>query len=229
MRRVKNFFVTEWDKLKEMTFTQKRQYIWEYYKIQIIAFAFIAVVFIVASRGSEQSYIYIAWMADNAPPTVLLQMEQGLGVIVADGYRERVHVSDYALSGNMQRDTMLQQRFTAMMHSRGVDMFVVTYQGVYEIAGSSLMYALDDVMASVLEISPLAYEQIFSRVLSVYIDEGLETGDVARLVAISLEGAPLFESLQLDMSGRYMAVSANTMHLPRVVDALVAIFDMEAF
>jgi len=224
---MKNFFKNEWTKLREMTFAEKRQYIWEYYKIQIIAAVFVA--FFIGSlintwiiNPPKNDYLYIAWLGPDISHALLGELGDSLSVIVSNPDRERVFASSYAVTNNPQMDSGLQQRFAAMLHTGGIDIFMTTSVGVKELAENGFSRNMDNVMEYVATISPALYQQVANQLITITFEHDGHTQ--TDIMAVSLAGTPLFEYLNIDANDLAIVAVANTRNFDRIAKALEAIF-----
>ena len=225
--KIKAFFKTERAKFREMTFTEKRQYIWEYYKLEIFA----AVIFLVLIgyminilfvNPPKRDYLYIAWVGHQVYQGNLNEIGENLSVIVSNPYREQVTVMSYAFADNPQMDSALQQRFFAMLQTGSIDLFLTTQQGVQELAEGELSRPIHEVMTYVSAINPTLYHQVSNQLLTITfeIDEYTYTD----VMAVPLANTPFFEYLGIMSEDLYIAVVINTQNFDRIAKALEAIF-----
>jgi len=219
---IRDFFKTEFGKLREMNFTEKRQYIWEYYKLHI--FGFVVLVFAIGSllnawvfNPPKQEYIYIGWMSPTSNPINPEILGESLSIIVENPYRQRVGVSSYALTGNHQVDMALQTRFFATMQTSGFDAFLMNREALEEMAPEGFIRPLHEV------ISYLSIDISERIVTGIYfsMSDGAEKVDA---IAISLYNAPLFNQLGIASDNLYFAIVSNTQNFYRIAKALEVIF-----
>ena len=215
MNGIRGEIKAERAKMKDMDFTQKRQYIWEYYKIQIIiALAVLAlgIMFVRDMRNSTTEFLYIAWLQQYTTSDTLREISQALEVIVDYPGREVVPVMSYATTGNPQMDMGLQQRFTAMLHLGGIDLFVVPYRGLAELV--EVNFATTPYQVISLVDSPGIQAEINQRLTPA---EGINIG-------IALADSALFNYLEIDATGLYLSVVNNTTNFEAIARALTVIF-----
>lgn len=221
---IKNFFKTEIAKLKEMTFTEKRQYIWEYYKFQIVATIFIVVLSStwIWSQNSPE-YLYMAWFSTGSHDENMRRIGQELSVIVPDPDRDRVTVSSYAYTGNPQVDSSRASRFFALLHTNQVDAMFAPRQGIEELAQAEFSRPIYGLMAEVRNISPELYAKVSENIYNftfVTDDYMSFTNDMA----ISMANTPLFEYMGIDSSDLYMSVAVSAPNMERLARAIEVIF-----
>jgi len=224
---MKSFFRTEWGKLRVMTFAEKRQYIWEYYKIHMLVGGFLILVF-----GSLfytwfinpplRDYLYIAWVGDEAHSQTLADIGEALTTIVENPARERVYVASYALTGNPGMDNMLQQRFIAMLQTSSLDLYLTNLDGVQELAETGFSRPVGDIMHSVARLDPGLHRLVSESLVTITFE--LDGNEYTDGMGIYLADTPLFEHLEIDANGLYLAVVSNTLNFHRIAKALEAIF-----
>ena len=205
---IKNFFVTEWAKLREMNFTQKRQYIWEYYRLQMFIFVFVAALvvygintLVINPRKSE--YLYVAWLGDVVAREQLLELGEGLSEIVSDPDREAVFVVSYAATGNHQVDRHTHTRFMANLQLGTIDIFLTSRMGIEELEYVNFLRPITGVLA----YTSVAHERV------VYGAEGYA-------IAISLAGSRLLYDVGIDADNLYLAVVTTSGRERAVAQAL---------
>jgi len=124
----------EFAKLRAMNFTDKRQYIWEYYKIHLLATvivlfgigAFINTFFL---NPAPRDYIYVAWVGLPVPADQLDALSELLTpLLVEDPTREVVTITFYPPSSAMQ------QRFSALVQIGMVDVIVGEAAGIQQLS-----------------------------------------------------------------------------------------------
>jgi len=225
--KLKNFIKSERAKIREMSFVEKRWYIWEYYKLQIAAIVFVIILIVtfinhLFINPPKRDYLYIAWVGHQVYQGSLNEIGEHLGVIVSDPYRERVLVTSYAFTDNPQMDSALQQRFFAMIQTGSIDLFLTPQLGVQELAEGELSRPMHEVMTYVADISSTLYQQVSSQLLTVTFEiEGYTYTDV---MGVSLTNTPFFEYLGLGSNDLYLMVVVNTQNFDRIAKALEAIF-----
>jgi hypothetical protein len=185
----------EWEKLRAMNFAEKRQYIWEYYKIQLILLAVgLFVLFQIIGlfiNPPPRDYLYIVWIGVPAAHEQLGDLERELLPLAANPDRYRVTVSNYTATDDAFMNNALQQRFMAMAQVGGIDAIISTREGMEEMARIGWIRTHDDGSAQ----------------------------------KISLEGSPIFAQVQIDSSDAYISIMANMAdndRLERLINLLTA-------
>ena len=219
---MKNFFKTEWSKLRQMTFGEKRQYIWEYYKLQIFIFIFVAFVVgnlinVIFISPRKFEYLYIAWLGIPADEAALEGISQELGVIVENPARQVVAITDYTETGNFSVDRHLRTRFRAMLQTGALDLFFTTDVGITELAEEGFIQSTERLMQNIYTHNPELYTLLSERLLYVQFERGDELR--SNYMAISLHGFwPEFGTI-------YAAVVGNTTRFNEIRRALEVIID----
>ena len=223
------FFKTEWAKLRGMSFRDKRQYIWEYYKLQIFIFAFAA--FIVGSlinvwfiNPPKREYLYVAWLSPQ--PILSTQIDRighALDVIVSDPGRYQVVVSSYSATDIPEIDMALRSRFAALLSTGSIDIFLTNREGMLGLAENSFIRPISPVMEEIQ--NPEFYTYLNSRILTITFAPE-DSDQVTQPMAISLAGSPLFRYLEIDTTDLYLAMVINSGKFYEISKALEAIFGL---
>ena len=232
---IRNFFKTEWSKMRQMTFTEKRQYIWEYYKVQIFTFIFVA--FLLGSlinvwfiNPPKREYLYLAWLSNNLiTSTQLNHLGENLNIIVPESYHEEIRITSYTfISDNPDHNIALQTRFFALLQTGAIDILFTEKEALGPVAASGLTRPVHDVMAEVSALNPELYQLVTERLVTVtfVLDDEAQT-EITDVMGISLDGAPLFEYLRIPTDDLYIAVVINTNKFDRIAAALEIIFKFE--
>jgi len=199
---IKTSFAAEKAKLKEMNFTEKRQYIWEYYKLHIIVIILLlvligSVINNVFINPPKQTYFYIAWLTQHEMPNHPEILAESLTIIVEDPDRQIVLVSSYAITNNPELDIALQSRFFARLQSGDIDGYLLTEEAKNEILEDEL-------------------------VLPVHYIPGDFPTDSSGL-AVPLNGSALLAELGIRSDNLYFAVPVSAQNLDRIAKALEAL------
>jgi len=225
---MRNFFRTEAAKLKKMNFTDKRQYIWEYYKLQIFFLGLIIffigyVINVTLINPPKREYLYISWQAHWAPHEQLSALGDNLSAIVENPERYRVFVQSYVQTGEPQMDQALATRFFAMLQAGDLHAMVTTREGLAESAEFGLIKPIQPVLAELEALDPILYDYISSRALIItYTMEDGETFTDA--MGICIGGAPLMDASGIISDNVYISVIINSIRHYELAKALVALF-----
>jgi hypothetical protein len=196
----------EIEKLKKMNFYEKRQYIWEYYKTQLLIIGLIIVVaFMITNRilnPPKENYLYIAWMGHLIDPTLLTELGERLEIIVDDPERQQVTVMSYAATNDPMVNNAMQTRLAAMVRLGDVDVILTMGSGVRELTEFEWLRPVDEVIEAMHGFTP-----------PVYIIGG-------RNMAISLAGSRLLEEIGINPDDLYLTVLANAHRFDHIAKAL---------
>ncbi|MCL2605262.1 MAG: hypothetical protein FWD90_12350 [Defluviitaleaceae bacterium] len=204
-------------KLGRMTFREKRQHIWEYYKLPIIVAAVVMVLLgSIVNRiinPPKEDFLYVAWLGAQIDPALLTELGERLEPAVDNPERQQVTVITYAATADHALNAAMQTRLAARVRVGDVDIMMSTRAGIFELneAGGWLRPA-DDVLHALRISDPPLYER-----LDLYVIEGKPMG-------IRLAGSPLLESLGIDTGDLFLAVVSNTQRVDNIALALRELF-----
>ncbi|MCL2405867.1 MAG: hypothetical protein FWC92_10035 [Defluviitaleaceae bacterium] len=229
---MQSFFSTERAKLKEMTFAEKRWYIWEYYKLHIL-FTVIGIAIVIGFinvwiiNPPKREHLYIAWLAGSVHEDRLEELSQSLNVLVheQDQHRYQVSVRSYVLSDNHQLNRAISTRFHALLAVGDIHAVIATSEGIQENADFGVIRPPVDLLALIRESNPPLYDIVSQRLLSVTFV--LDEEDVTSTMAISLSDSRLLEGMGFTTDGLYMGVISNSLHINEIAQALAVIFGFE--
>jgi len=210
---LKERFFAETAKIKSMSGKVRREYIWDYYKVHIIAT--VALLLMTGSILNDtvinpppRPVLTIAWLAGWEFEETLNALSQSLyPYLVYDERRETVFVPTFFMgSGDPQHDMAMMQRFQAMLAAADLDVVIGTLEqpqsedGFISLGGLAPAWFFLDIRRF-LDIAGVEANYLL-------YDTDEEGNTIA--FAASLEGNPLFERLGISSSGRYIAITANT-------------------
>ena len=232
---MRNFFRTEADKLKKMNFTDKRQYIWEYYKLHLL---FIAVLLFFIGyminiwfiNPPKRDYLYIAWQAHMVAHDQLGALGDRLSVIVENPERYHVRVQSYALTGEPQMDQALITRFFAMMQVGELHAIITTGDEMLANAYGGLIKPIYPVMDALAEINPGLHDYISERLITLTFTPEVSARDgeaetVTEVMSIDLNGVPLLDELGFWSEDLYFGLVISSDYYYQLAKALVVLFE----
>jgi len=227
---IKQFFRTEWSKLREMSFRDKRQYIWEYYRIQMFAAGI--VIFIVGSminiwfiNPPKSEYLHFAWLYPHLPAEQLDSLANSINPIVGNPEREQVVVVSYAMSDNPEWNMAMHTRFFALIQVGAIDSILVHGSEIEGLASEFFLQPVYDIIGYAAIINPELYQMIYDRKKIITFAQG-EHPEATHAMAISLRDAPLFTRLHFDTSELYLTMLSNASRPYELAKALEIIFDL---
>ena len=221
MNKIKTFFNEEAAKLRKMNFTDKRQYIWEYYKFQICLFIIIS-IFIGsmvnrALNPPKTFYLYIAWFA---PITFnhSNNLKTGLDIIVDDPDRQEVFISQYHVPGRMQQ--VLIQRFQAMMQIGDID--IIVFDEHYRHDMGNFIVPLDPVIEYLNYLDPTG--AIIETIVNWTSESVFTEGEIINPHAFSLADFAMFNNIEMPSDDLFLGIPAGTDNHIRVAKAILVLF-----
>ena len=224
MNRIKTFFREEIAKLREMNFTDKRQYIWEYYKFQIVVFA-ISVIFIGSMINASLNppkghYLYIAWFG---PLSIFHSSDlvNGLEFIVEDPERYEIFLSPYSMPGNPQMQQALVQRFHSMMMLGEID--IVIFNEYYRHDIGNFITTLDPVIDYLFYLHPTGAEAIVETILH-WSSYSIWDGERIYPNAFSLRNFSMFYNINMPSDHLFLGLPSGTDNFFRIAKAVLVLF-----
>ena len=222
----------EWDKLSQMNFTEKRQYIWEYYKMHIIAF-FCVTFFVVSLMNTlifnppRREYLYFVWVGPPVTSFVLDDFAKELDVIVENPDRYVVRATNYSLVGlDPQMIMGLQTRFVAQLQQRTLDLFLLTKDELYSFSSNGFVLPIWDFMEALEEINPAVYYVLSERLVEITFFAHEYDHIVTDYMGASMQGIPFFDKFYIPTDDLYLAVVINSERFERAARALEVILDV---
>lgn len=228
----KNFFKTEGEKLKKMTFNEKVKYIWEYYKIHIILtaiFIFLAVSLgQIVYRNIKYDSIFHCAMVNN-----MLSVDQEEYIIEEFGNYLNIDKEHETLtfdSGYMfmwDNSSFSDTNYTSRMKvasalaAQVIDIFVADKTYIISAAPESQLYDLKEVLP----------EDIYAAVEDKLFYTAGEDG-VERAYAVDLSSSPYTyindsKNGVLYQEPPYYAIVINTEHLDTSIEFLKFILKLD--
>ena len=228
---LKEKYRMETKKLREMPFKKKMEYIWDYYKIPIIAT--IVILFIAGSlintifiNPRPQTALFIAWEAGFVMEEQFAGLEKVLQEQIVTGYRnERVETTQFFdMAGDPSVNAMNIQRLAAMVAAGMIDIFIVDPQGLEEHSYNGIIQPMDAVLAEVRTINPAVYSRLEEKLVkAVYRPEG--GTEAEHIMGVDLTDNRLLDDLGFFEFERYFSVSVTSGNIQNVVKALIILFE----
>ena len=220
---LKNFLTAEHAKLKDMTLKEKASYIWEYYKIPIIAA--VVVLLIIGSiintvwiNPPKKTYLQIAFYGqyadDGAISAVCGQLENALMTPEERRTMEISGASFLVNSGDPQMGMAYQQKFAAMLSAKDIDLLVVSQTDLDTWAAQGILSPIKDSLS----------DRLLAKVSDKLVESADENG-VKADYAIKLDGNKLFVDNALPADGLCIGAIVNSMRRDSARRALEYIFN----
>ena len=219
---LKSFLSTEGAKMRDMTFKQKAQYIWEYYKLHIIlTLVIVVMVLSFALNRREDDFLYVAWFGPSAPQFQLSELGGMLSVITYEG-EGSIPVSSYRLTGDPQTDMALQYRFFAMLQAGLIDVAIADSEELMRLASMGVVVPIQNIIDAAYDRGPVLQSKLSRRATSftfpVSAEEDAEYH--TEYVGISLAGSQVLADVGFNTDDLYFAIIFNARNLYRILSAL---------
>ena len=228
----KNFFKTEGEKLKKMTFSEKIKYIWGYYKIHIILTIGFIVLAVslgkVVYRNIKYDSVFHCAMVNN-----MLSIEQEEYIIEEFGNYLNIDKEHETLtfdSGYMfmwDNSSFSDTNYTSRMKvasalaAQVIDIFVADKTYIISAAPESQLYDLKEVLPADI------YAAVEDKLFYTAGEDGVE-----RAYAVDLSSSPYTynndrENGILYQEPPYYGIVINTEHLDSAIEFLKFILELE--
>ena len=221
---------TEWAKLAPMSFTEKRQYIWEYYKLHIIVFLVVAfftgsLINTLILNPPRQEYLYFVWIGPPVTSFVLEDFAEELNIIVENPSRYVVRATNYNMQGlDPQMAMGLQARFVAQMQMRSLDLFMLTKEELYDFSSGGFILPIISFMEGLEQTSPAVYNALKERLTEITFFSEEQDIVITDFMAANMNGIRFFEKFDIQTDNLYLAVVINSERFERAARALEVIF-----
>lgn len=199
---MKHFLDKEKVKLKDMTFAEKRWYLWEYYKFHLFIGGM--VLFFLGSlinhlwlNPPRDNYLYLAWSAQPVSAFQLTALADDLSLIVENPAREQVMITSYVEGLDQELNMAIRVRRMSLLSSGSLHGFITTYHELEELYDTYFLQPLS-ALSPYLDLSQ--FELAF-------------VSGTDQPMALSLAHSPLLESLGMASADLYFALSSTSQQL----------------
>ena len=224
-------FQLEVKKLREMSFKNKLEYIWEYYKIHIVAL--LIVLFIIGSlinawfiNPTPETALFISWNAGFTTDEQLTELAEVIQLqIIHEGAKEVVAIDRIFMNDEDPQMSMTSiTQLVAMISAGVIDIFILDSVLLENYSLSTFIQPMDDILAEVKLANPTVYERIMGE--AKYAEYSLEEDNVAvRLMGIGIGNTPLLMDLGFHEQELYFAASITAGNADNIARALILFFD----
>ena len=220
---IKKLVADEKQKMKDMSFNEKRQYIWEYYKLHILIS--LVLLYLIGSlintfviNPPKDNFLYIAWTAGHITASQMEHIEDALSPLVPNPNREQISMSSYTLGTDPEMNMGLRMRMAALVTIAGIDLFILPFAEITDFLEQQQFFWLtvEDLLPYATEISETLANEMLSRGVHIPAAEGL--------TAMSLAGSTVLEEVGINTSDVYVAILGNAQNLEAVSAALEILF-----
>jgi len=204
-QRIKDYFreqsKVEKKKLKDMTFKEKIEYIWQYYKIQIVIV--VVVVFILGSivngilnpptpiyAGVAIYEVYLGESFDTEFERIMTE------TLIEDPMLEKIYVYSFISGDDPSAQMAMVQKLMAMLTTKEIDLFIAE-NGVFA------MYIAEGILAPINQTGIIAPEELL-----VYGTTDEDERPTA--YGINLKDSAVFKDLGIKGEMLTVGVTVNT-------------------
>jgi len=228
---LKDKIQAERNKLREMTFKKKLEYIWDYYKFPIIGF-FVVLIFIGSLLNIRYfnpppgTALFVAWSAGFATEEQLDDLKNILGErIIDEAENEEVSISLFLESEvNPAFSSANAQRLVAMVAAGEIDVFITDKQLLEEFSENGILMPLDHMLAEIKERNPTVHSRIEENITyALYRAENGSTTE--RITGIQIGSSPLLTELDFFEQELFFCISVTSGKHENNILALITLFE----
>ena len=204
-----------------MSPSEKRWYIWEYYKYHIVLGAIFAgflgsIIYTIFINPPKDDYIYIGWNASHVNSTQLGVITDYLSVLVYDPDNEEVRLISYTHGTDPELNMAINMRMMAQFTNSNIDIFLTTYENMAQFYNDNFLFPISYLMLYLYNYEPD---------LALLVEELAITPDVANSpVGISMENSSILQEAQISTDGVYLVIMGNSQRrerIPAVINMLI--------
>ncbi|MCL2819670.1 MAG: hypothetical protein FWD38_02400 [Oscillospiraceae bacterium] len=219
-------------KLREMTFKQKIEHIWEYYKPLLITI--VIVVALTASllnafvfNPSPKAIIFISWNGGLVSIDHLDELLYTLeDIMIDEDVNEEIILSQMLVNeDDLSMVYMNNTRLAAMIASRQIDAFINSpaMLDMHSVNGF-LRPVDDDILAAIKALNPGIYMHIEENFVHMHYE--LADGSPAEgILAVNIGKSPLLTRLGFFEQDLFYSIAAGTERLNIVMETLIVFFE----
>jgi len=228
---VKEKIRMEIDKLREMTFKEKIEYIWEYYKYHIIGLAIF--VFVLVSllnfwvfNPNPDEALFISWNAGFATDEQIDDLTSFLEErLIDEDVNEKVVIAQYFYNSDDPTVFMANvQRTVAMIAAGVIDLFVLDMQLLEEYSDIGYLQPLDNILTEVRLKNPEVFSRIEENIIYTLCDTG-EGIKERRVTGVKIGNSPLFSNLGMFEQELFLGVSITAGKMDNIVKTFIMFFE----
>lgn len=227
MGRITAWCKDEGAKLKEMNFSDKRAYIWEYYKLHIIGLLILVVMigslvntwFI---NPPKKEFLYVAWMGGYVTDEQLQTLNEYLTrELVDDPENEQIILSTFFMTEDPSYNMAVYNRLMAFVAAGQLDIFIMDDTMLSEMASVGYLADLTGLTAEIEKLGDAAFaDQMAALVKTVEYQSDEDSQPVSGPMALNLTDCPLLNAMDIYTQDIYLGVVANTQKTDIIAQAL---------
>ena len=222
---------TELEKLREMSFKDKLEYIWEYYKYFIIGFVIAAAIigsllYSIVLNPNPEPALFISWNAGFVTDEQVDDLKEYLEIhLVDERENEEVVISMFFFDENLPETIMMgHQRMAAMIAAGVIDIFVLEEDLMELYAHNGFLLPLESILAEINIRNPDAYNRIAEYTISALYEVEVNAYE-ERIVAIEIGRNPLFSRLGIFEKDMFLGISVTVGNLENAIEAIILLFE----
>jgi len=227
---IKFSFKDEIAKLKTLTFKEKVDHIWEYYKIPLIALVLVLALVGYIINGivnpSPEVELFIAWNSDR----VITDNIEELSFIFAERLEFNPVEQDVIISwfpvdpADPQMQMAGVQRMMAMLTVGGIDLFVLEEEQLQSHANFGIVVPLEETLSAIRVMNPTVYEIISERTVKITYEDFYEN-IVENIMAIDITGSPMLHEIGFGEIDFMISLAVNATFTDHAKQAIIALFE----
>jgi hypothetical protein len=212
-------------KIWAMSFREKRWYIWEYYKLQIVGGAIL--LFVVGGlintwfiNPPRKEYLTLGWVDGFETEEHMTALSELLTQrLVPDTEKEYVLLTSFFTIGDPAYDQASSEKLMVMTATGTLDLLLLRKESAEAMLESGLILPIDDVLARACELSPLLADATAKRLRYSEADN--------RLLGIQADDCPLFTALDFlpQEEELYLCRVSTTKKIEPAAQALAMMFE----
>lgn len=159
--------ISERDKLKSMSFKQKIEYLWEYYKLHFLgivaAIAFLVYVIVQIVTPNMVTLLHVALIDNTIPSSVIEEMKEDMAkeFEISTPYEE-VNINPmFTFAGDSQYSRNMREVFVTRVIAKEIDVVIAPLSEFQGYAYKGFMYRLSDVLPTDLYSSLTDHFYVF--------------------------------------------------------------------
>jgi len=221
-------------KLRTMSFKEKAEYIWEYYKLLLIGIGvFLLIIGSIINtmfiNPPAQTALLIEWSADFVLHEQLEDLAGALTEHIVDESVNEVVLASlfFEVAEDPQMHMAMVSRRVAMIAAGELDVFIQNAAQLEETAMMGLVMPLENMLSDIEARYPLVFGTIGENLVYARYDlhetDGL--GGQERVVGIDIGGSPLLRELGFHERELIFSVVTNSNRLGNALSTLVLLFE----
>jgi len=222
---------TDRQKLKEMTFGKKLEYIWDYYKYIIIVAVIVAAVIggalnVWLINPQPRAALFVSWNSGLVTSEQMRELSDILNErIVEEGVNEEVVLSVTIFDAEDETVGVANaQRTVAMIAAGVIDVFIMDDNLLDANTISGFIGPMEGLLEEIKTSNPMVYERIMENVVYRFIESEGNTLD-EHILGVNIGRSPLFSKIGFTPQNLYFGISVSAGNRANTLEALIIIFE----